>query len=190
VTAYNKWLIERLPKLDELEDAHVAVGGVSRGRRFNTQQINYSYAVMLTSQFQGYCRDLHDECVDHFVGVLSPVSLQTTVAHLLKQDRKLDRGNPNPSNIGSDFNRFGLTFWPEVSERDQRVGDWQTRLTQLTNWRNAIAHQDFDPLKLHGIETLTLNQIKKWRNACNGLARVFDSVMRSYLEKIRGSLSQ
>jgi hypothetical protein len=33
-------------------------------------------------------------------------------------DRRLDAGNPNPGNIGSDFNRFDFTFWRAPSSRD------------------------------------------------------------------------
>jgi len=176
--AYEHWKGERSKKLNEIEESHAALGGSAHGRRFTTLQINQSYAVMLTSQFQGYCRDLHDECVDRFVASLTPTSVRTTIKKLLKQGRKLDAGNPNPGNLGSDFGRFGVDFWSEVQAQDKRAQTWKTRLGMLTDWRNAIAHQDFDPQKLHGIPTLTLNHGKGWRRACKGLAKVFDAVMR------------
>src|SRR5437764_6841976 len=34
---------ERADALDEIENAHAMVGGIERGRRHATQQINYSY---------------------------------------------------------------------------------------------------------------------------------------------------
>jgi hypothetical protein len=178
---------ERAQRLDEIETSHAAVGGTARGRRFTTLQINQSYAVMLTSQFQGFCRDMHDECVVHFVAALSPSTLQTTIKKLLEQGRKLDMGNPNPGNLGSDFARFGIDFWPEVHARDKRGRIWQSRLEMLTDWKNAVAHQDFDPRRLHGIDTLTLEHVKQWRRACGALARVFDAVMRDYLSKVSGA---
>jgi hypothetical protein len=184
--AYQKWSAERAKRLDEIASSHAAVGGTSRGRRFTTLQINQSYAVMLTSQFQGFCRDLHDECIDHFVNSLSPPALQTTIRQLLEQGRKLDSGNPNRDNVINDFRRFGIDFWAEVESRDTRVQLWQGRLKMLTDWRNAIVHQDFDPQKLHRINTLTLNHVRQWRKTCNGLARVFDAVMRDYLRKVTG----
>jgi len=173
--------------LDEIEASHAAVGGTARGRRFATLQINQSYAVMVSAQFQGYCRDLHDECVSHFVAMISPAILRTTVRQLLSQNRQLDRGNPNPGNLGSDFNRFGLPFWPSVQAKDRRARTWQTRLAMLTDWRNAIAHQDFDPHGLHGISTLTLQHVKEWRRACQGLARTFDRTMRDHLQAVSGN---
>src|SRR5262249_19369869 len=37
------------------------------GRRYATQQVNRAYAVLLASEFQGFCRDLYSECMDHVV---------------------------------------------------------------------------------------------------------------------------
>ncbi len=59
----QKWETIRSSELDEIENAHSSVGGTTRGRRYGTQQINQAYAVLLSSQFQGFCRDLHSECV-------------------------------------------------------------------------------------------------------------------------------
>ena len=64
-----RWNGERADALDEIENAHVMVGGTERGRRYATQQINYSYAALLSGHFQGFCRDLHSECVDHVVAI-------------------------------------------------------------------------------------------------------------------------
>src|SRR5437870_3298320 len=64
------WLAARGTALDEIEDAHRHVGGSGPGRRYATQQINQAYAVLLASQFQGFCRDLHTECVEHVVGTI------------------------------------------------------------------------------------------------------------------------
>jgi len=47
--------------LDEIEAAHASVGGTGPGRRYATQQINQAYALLIASQFQGFCHDLHTE---------------------------------------------------------------------------------------------------------------------------------
>src|SRR6266436_2726315 len=112
--AFQDWSTARAAALNEIETAHRSVGGSGRGRRYATQQINQAYAVLLSSQFQGFCRDLHSECADFLAAQISPVSLRSVAHTLLTQGRKLDRENPNPGNIGSDFNRFGLPFWPTV----------------------------------------------------------------------------
>src|SRR5437667_2665396 len=98
------WRTVRRAALNEVEAAHRSVGGTGRGRRYTTQQINQAYAVLLSSQFQGFCRDLHTECARLVVRSLPSPDLQVMFRVSLLLNRKLDRGNPNPGNIGSDFN--------------------------------------------------------------------------------------
>jgi hypothetical protein len=102
-------------------------------------------------------------------------------------NRKLDRGNPNVSNIGADFDRFGLVFWPRVDA--QRAQNVQRRklLETLNGWRNAIAHQDFAPAMLKGGRAaLPLAQVQVWRKSCEVLARSFDEVLRVHLHARTG----
>jgi hypothetical protein len=69
--ALQDWSARRAAALDEIEHAHRSVGGTGPGRRYLTQQINQAYAVLLSSEFQGFCRDLHMECADHLVVVIA-----------------------------------------------------------------------------------------------------------------------
>ena len=102
------WQTARTVSLDEIESAHRSVGGSGPGRRTATQQINQAYAVLLSSHFQGFCRDLHTtEWYDYLAGRISPTILQVAFQVEWRLNRKLDRGNPNPRNIGADFNRLG-----------------------------------------------------------------------------------
>ena len=163
-----------------------AVGGTGRGRRYATEQVNHAYAVLLASQFQGFCRNLHTECVDHIVQKV-PAPLQNVVRGEFVRDRKLDRGNPNPGNIGADFARLSLPIWDKVTALDRRNDGRKRLLDELNNWRNAIGHQDFDPAKLGGRTTLRLQDVKTWRGACDRLARTFDKVTRTHLKTLVGS---
>jgi hypothetical protein len=176
------WLGRRAAALEEIEHAHRSVGGRGPGRRFVTQQINQAYAVLLSSQFQGFCRDLHTDCADHLlVSVVSPVLLATYRENLLF-GRKLDTGNPNPGNIGSDFNRLGLSFWPTVEADHPRNPNRRQVLDTLNRWRNAIAHNAFAPDMYRGSHpSLQLSEVQYYRRACDGLARSFDRVMRAHL---------
>jgi RiboL-PSP-HEPN len=180
------WRTSQRAALDELEAAHRSVGGTGRGRRFATRQINQAYAVLISSQFQAFCRDLHSEGADYFVQSVAAGLRRTALRNVLVQNRKLKIGNPNPGNIGEDFNRFGLSFWDEVKNLDPRNQARQNRLEELNTWRNAIAHQDFDPARLGGTTALRLHQVREWRNACNQLANAFDEVLRSHLEVVNG----
>lgn len=179
------WRSQRLTALDELEIAHKRVGGTGKGRRYATQQINQAYAVLLSSQFQGFCRDLHSECANHFVQSIPAGLLRTSLRNAVVQSRKLDKGNPNPGNIGDDYNRFGLPFWDEVRSLDLRNQGRQNRLEELNRWRNAIAHQDFNPAVL-GTTVLRIQRVREWRTACHQLAQQFDEVMRAHLLAVNG----
>lgn len=182
-----RWTSERADALDEIENAHAMVGGSERGRRYATQQINYSYAALLSGQFQAFCRDLHSECVDHIVGIV-PAQLQGFLRVEFIWNRSLGRGNPHPGAIGSDFNRLGIDFWTEVDALDGRNVRRRELLQELIDWRNAIAHQDFDPLVSTGAPTLHLAKVRAWRSAVNVLARYFDQAMYNYLQALLGAV--
>jgi hypothetical protein len=181
-----RWSRERSDALDEIENAHESVGGIGRGRRYATQQINQAYATLLSGQFQGFCRDLHSECIDHVVAT-TPANLQAILRAQFIWGRLLDKGNPNPGNIGSDFGRFGLAFWTEVRADHHLNERRQEFLEELNAWRNAIAHQDFDPARLGGTTTLHLATVRQWRSSINHLAVSFDSVMGRYLQTLLGT---
>lgn len=173
------WSGKRTRILDEIEDAHQSIGGSGRGRRFATLQVNYAYAMLLSSQFQAFCRDLHTECAEQMVASVGNVSLRRYLHANLVQDRKLDRGNPNPGNIGSDFSRFGLVLWDGLSMRHPRTGNRKRHLEELNIWRNAIAHDDFSRTSVGG--PLHLRRVRAWRNACEKLAISLEEVMFDHL---------
>ncbi len=178
------WLTDRKKALDEIEAAHRRVGGTAPGRRHATQQLNYAYAVLLSSQFQGFCRELHDECMDRLLEWIMPVGARAGLRITLEMGRKLDAGNPNPGNIGSDFGRFGLKFWDRVYELDERNRTRRKSLQELNAWRNAIAHHDPELL---ATRSLRLRHVTDWRRVCENLAYSFDEVMRIHIGSITGS---
>lgn len=182
----HKWNTTRIHELNEIEHAHLRVGGGERGRRYATQQINHAYTMLLSSQFQGFCRDLHSEAVDHIVRSVTPLSLRVVLRAEFTLHRKLDRGNPNPANIGSDFNRLGLKFLDQIRAESRRNNGRIGHLEDLNSWRNAIAHQDFDPAHLGGTITLRLATVRQWRQACEQLANAFDSVIGDHVAQIVG----
>ncbi len=52
-------------RIDELIHAHQRVGGVGSGRRWRTEQLNWSLILLVAAEFQRYSRSLHDLAVDH-----------------------------------------------------------------------------------------------------------------------------
>jgi hypothetical protein len=183
--ALEDWNTLRCKALDEIEQAHRAVEGTGRGRRYATLQVNHAFAVLLSSQFQGFCRDLHSEAVEFVVARTSPPAVAKALRAVLMQGRKLDSGNPNPGNIGSDFGRLGMDFWIRLGHVDARVKQRQASLDQLNAWRNAVAHQDWSRLPGQRPD-LRLSVVQGWRSTCRGLARSFDEAVRIYLGTMVG----
>lgn len=175
-----KWRTEGRRALDDIEAAHRAVGGAGPGRRYATEQVNHAYAVLLAAQFQRYCRDLHSECVDHLVAAV-PGPASSILRSNLLHDRQLDSKNAQPGSIGAAFNRLGIEFWPEVLKLGAANGPRRDQLETLNAWRNAIAHQNFDPAKLGGISRLGIAQVRSWRRSCEALTLAFDAVLRAHL---------
>jgi hypothetical protein len=151
-------------------------------------QLNQAYAVLLSAQFQAFCRELHTETADVLANAIPDVTLRSMFRSNLLLNRKLDRGNPNAGNIGSDFNRLNLLFWSVVEGHRTQNPRRRSLLEELNDWRNAIAHQDFGPTMLTASRpALVLAQVQTWRKACNGLAQSFDAVLRSHLRGVTGA---
>src|SRR5438128_1708171 len=106
------WLTIRATDLDDLETAFPRAAAHRLSR--TAQQLIRAYALMLSAQFQAFCRDLHSECLDHMIHSITPVALFAIVEDEFRWNRKLDQGNPTPGNIGADFGRLGISFWPAV----------------------------------------------------------------------------
>ena len=181
------WRTTRARALDEMENAHASIGGTGRGRRYATQQINQSYAVMVASQFQGFCRDLHTDSVTMLVEFIQPpAQIVQIVRKRFLDGRQLESKNAQPSSLGSDFGWFGIEFWNEVNARLRDTGAAKRELERLNEWRNAIAHQNFQKVSPNVSPNLTLKQVRLWRGLCDRLARAFDRVMRNYLQSLMG----
>lgn len=186
--SHLQWRTVRATALNEIARAHAALGGTSPGRRYTTQQVNRAYAMLLASQFQGFCRDLHSECVEHLLGILAPPpALRNLLWAEFTRGRHLDRGNAQPSSLGADFGRIGIDFWDELKFYDTEAEKWKADLDLLNEWRNAIVHQDFTSPKLGGIMYLRLARIRHWRTSCDRLAQAMDEVMRRHLHDLTGT---
>jgi hypothetical protein len=146
--AVQRWFAERAVTQEVVESAHRSVRGSGSGARAATQQINQAYAVLLSAQFQGFCRDLHSECADLVVSPVADPNLRAMLHDNLLFGRKIDRSNPSPGNLGSDFGRFGLAFWSQVGAHHPQNPARKAALEEMNDWRNAIAHHDFLPSML------------------------------------------
>lgn len=184
--ALRHWQTRSRKVLDEFEAAHALVGGTPAARRFARQQIAQAYVVLLCSQFQRFCRDLHSEATNYLVRQPSFAALAPLLRAALDTGRRLDLGNPNPSNLGADFSRFGFSLWPWMHQFDSRNAGRQRQLEELNRWRNAVAHQDFRNAALAGRDSVRIAEIRKWRRACSALAVDLDRVVGLHLQSLTG----
>ncbi|MGW1346958.1 hypothetical protein ACWCOV_38305 [Kribbella sp. NPDC002412] len=191
--ALGRWQTERSAALDNLVAAHSAVSGGSPGRKWLTVEVNHALIVRLAAEFQGYCRDLHDEAIDAFLNskLSSEAQTATVVRALLTTGRKLDIGNANWGNIGSDFAKFGVSVATELKAAyPRRYRGWTGKLDRLILARNAIAHQNpADLAEASALQPLTLATFRNWRSALNGVAIGLDRVVGTYLKDLDGTVA-
>jgi hypothetical protein len=90
--------------------------------------------------------------------------------------------------VGGDFARLGLfNFWAQVDAVLVNNNVRRQWLDELNTWRNAIAHQSFDPAALGGTTNLHLARVRRWRRGCGKLARSLDEVLRAYIRSVTGN---
>lgn len=187
--ALTTWASTRIPRLQELERVHAELTGTAPGRRWFTDQLDRSYVVVLASQFQAFCRDLHSEAAA-VIASQGSTAVQPLVEASLTLNRHLDRGNANPGNVGSDFARFGFDLWPALYGVDRRNERRRERLEQLIIWRNSIAHESLisegDQTKLADTKP-TLSWGRRWRRAMDALARHLDRAVGDGVESLIGT---
>jgi hypothetical protein len=186
--AHIIWKADRASQLDQFEQIHRSIGKTGSGTQDARQQINQAYVLMLSAQFQGFCRDLHSEAVDFLVDALQTTSLRSLLQSEFQYGRKLDSGNPTLENIRSDFKRLGFDILSSVKAINPALDVYRSNLLELNHWRNAIAHQDFDLAKLGGARRLRHSQIRAWRRSCDALANSFVAVVSSQLATLTGRI--
>jgi hypothetical protein len=178
--ALEEWRGTSARALDEIESLHRLVEETSHSAPALTRQIAYAYAALTLAQFQRYCRAVHTEAVDALVAVMpDPAALARVLGGVMVERRFLDRGNPTPSNLNQDFMRFGFKLWHHVEADDRRNRRRKEDLTQLCEWRNAIAHGDISRRQAAGKlvpRELDFEACRSWRRALDGLAVSIDTV--------------
>ncbi|HEV2756243.1 MAG TPA: hypothetical protein VG318_10775 [Actinomycetota bacterium] len=188
--AFNSWREQRSYNLDALVSAHASVGGTGPGRRWGTEQLNLALALRLAVEFQGFCRELHDLAAQTFGEWTSPSAPQVarTITWSMTTQRQIDRGNATEARLTADFDRFGLRLSPALRARDPRTTGRLRELEKVNRARNAIAHdnpQPLDQLRREG-RPITLTTVKLWRGSLNGLATTLDAVVADHLATLFG----
>lgn len=187
-----EWRGQRAERIDQLLEAHRLVSTPGPGRKWRTEQINAAVIVRLAIEFQGFSRDLHDQAVDHLVSHLAATSpsiapvLQTS----LTLNRALDKVNAQPSSLGADFQRLGMSFWSALkTEFPAKATIWNDTLEQLNKARNGIAHHDTSKLNevhIAGWPTTQVATAQRFRTRLEQLVDGMDKVVSRHLQSLTG----
>ncbi|MFF2087297.1 hypothetical protein ACFVVM_26285 [Nocardia sp. NPDC058176] len=164
--ALIKWNTDRAAALDSMVAVHGKVVDGKVGRQYATGHLNRALFVVLASEFQGYCRDLHDEAAWVMTDGLEPLGDPRIpiLRNALVRGRRLDGGNAQPAALGSDFSSIGMDFWPAVEAMYP---------TKRAQWRAFL-------------ENMTLATFKKWRTTLKGFVAGMDKVVEAYLQDTAG----
>ena len=137
----------------------------------------------LVSQFQTYCRDLHDEAIDVHVGVA--VAQQAAVLRkLLAQGRKLDTGNPRTDALENDFSRLGFKLLPALRAGRAHTDERLKMLDILIDFRNLVSHGQETKIAAHCAANSiaeTLTSYRRYRSAISVLVGTMDEVVANQL---------
>lgn len=185
--ALANWRSSGLGRLAELEGVHSLLGS-GPGRRWGTTQLNRSLFLALMAQFQGYCRDLHDEAAR--VHVNSAIEGQKQTLHLLiRQGRRLDTHNPRRSVLGHDFGRLGFSLLEDLNGSGAATVGRLDLLDSLVDYRNAIAHGNeaaIAALEAEGRVKATKKSYMDHRLSLDRLAGTIDSTVAAGLARVLG----
>jgi hypothetical protein len=167
------WQTARTPRLANLEADCLHLVALHPAAPDRVREYIRAFAVLLGAEFQGFCRELHTESTDALVAAVVPVALKLLLRSQCLHGRKLDTGNPTPSNLGSDFNRFSFDFWASVLATDPAHAARRHRL--------AVLNADFRGAKvtlIFPIEEIELGKLEEQGSVVQPGHRLTDLAQR------------
>ncbi len=173
------WRTDRVPRLAAVEGQCAAPGQPPGLADANLRAV----VLLLSAHFQGFCRDLHTECIAALVATVPPAA-QSIVQTQCLAGRGLDGANPRYEIIRDDFRRFDFDIAPALGA-DPANTLRITHLGHLNSWRNFVAHDKPTPPAVGG--PFSLATVTGWRASYDGLAVAFDGLLYAHLRKIFGA---
>jgi hypothetical protein len=175
--ALKVWQEDRSRRFDRLVSAHHRMLETEALGQWEADELAHVVLLRLAAEFQGFCRDLHNDCIEAFIATLglSDQRLELIIStQNMESGRRLDSGNANRDAIAQDFSRFGLEIWLELERGfPTSAREWVSAVRLLNTARNGIAH-DFDAkldqLRRDGHE-LSLSTALDWRSAVDTCGR-------------------
>ncbi|AHW65421.1 Hypothetical protein CGLY_14925 [Corynebacterium glyciniphilum AJ 3170] len=186
--ALETWRTSRGALLDSLALARQTISMNRTAAVGAVENIDRTLYPALVAEFQGFCRDLHNEAVSALIEEAAwpteQLAALTTAA--IRKGRGLDHKNPTPSVIDEDFRSLGLPIWRRVQQlHPEDYPDWRASLETLVRIRNAVAHSDQERIDIFFTkQQMTFAYWGNTRKRLTELAIAMNSVVRRYLVEI------
>ena len=167
--ALQEWQTIRMRRLSEVDLQCDSTFGLTPVPDLADENLR-GYVMLLSAHFQGFCRDLHSECIQVFSNA-APLPLQYVIQLQCFAGRELDGANPKMESLRKDFNRFNLNLSSALGLNPANA----TRITHLGHlnlWRNYAAHYKKLPPGHGG--PLSLPTVRAWKTSSDGLAVELD----------------
>jgi hypothetical protein len=180
--ALLRWQTDRLPRLAEVDAQCAATLAVVPPPALADENLR-GYVMLLSAHFQGYCRDLHTECVQVVAAASASPAIEVVVQTQGIAGRELDGANPRYETLRKDFERFAFDLVAALAANPAnalRV----THIGHLNSWRNYAAHHKTTPPTAGG--PFNLAAVRVWRDSCDGLATALDGIMYNRLQAVLG----
>lgn len=174
------WDIERRVRLEELVEKVAGDGGATPA------QVGVLY-VALAAEFQGYCRDLHQECIDDLLDqmALVPFALKNVVGVTLRNGRALDRQNATTEAVAKDFKDLGISPWEIVQRYNKdEYHVWREGLDLVNSIRDAVAHSN--EMKIDQYLERDELTMAKWTTCLDCVARLAVALHGAAEARLRG----
>lgn len=184
--ALGFWRGDRQRRVDRLLRLRAAVHGRDVDARLARQELGRTALVASVTEFQGFCRDLHDEASDafaQFAGVDTTATRHIRAA--LRLSRALDRGNATDNALKDDFARFGMSLRAATDRADPGSPARWTLLQTLTGDRNALVHAN-PSVSGRAADNPSVATIRSNFVELGRLARTLDEVVAMHLASLFG----
>jgi hypothetical protein len=105
-TSLQQWQNDRMPRLNEVDTQCAATLAIVPPPHLADENLR-AYVMLLSAHLQGFCRDLHTECVQ-IVGLSVAPAMRLLIQLQCLAGRGLDGANPRFETLRKDFDRFGI----------------------------------------------------------------------------------
>jgi hypothetical protein len=166
--AVGTWRADRTNRLDAADGVHQLA--INDGAAPIIEYASGAWVVRIAAEFQGFCRDLHNEAARVF-GTLTRMTgiALNVVVQSFQMQRGLDGGNPNVEVLRRDFLRFGIDLWTAMDMYDDTSPRLREQLQRLLKERNSVVHG--------GLATFDRPRMMQYRTAVDRLASNLDAVV-------------